>query len=87
MTYCLFLQVYVGREDCKTIYVNDCILKEVPNIIKVEKPHCSITGKIPYMTIEPITEIKIGYKMECKVNNCMIQLCRLEMAPLLNNYY
>ena len=69
MTYCLFLQVYVGREDCKTIYVNDCILKEVPNIIKVEKPHCSIIGKIPYMTIEPITEIKMTYKMECKVQS------------------
>ena len=35
----LSLQVYAGREGCKTIYVNDCILKEVPSIIKVEKPH------------------------------------------------
>ena len=71
MTYYLFLQVYVGREDCKTIYVNDCILKKLSNFIKVEKPHCSITGKIPYMTIEPITEIKMTYKMECKENNFM----------------
>jgi len=66
-------KVWDGHEDCKTIYVDDCTLKEVPEIIKVEKPHCTVTSKIPYMTIVPKKEILTVYKMECKVlkkNHC-----------------
>jgi len=66
-------KVWDGNSDCKTIYVDDCILKDVPEIIKVEKPLCSVTSKIPFMTIEPKKEIKQVYKMECKVlkkNHC-----------------
>ena len=63
----LFLQVYGGKEDCKTIYVDNCILKEVPKVIKVEKPVCSMTYKAPYMTIETKKDVKTVYKMECKV--------------------
>merc|ERR1711962_661950 len=66
-------KVYGGKEDCKTIYVDDCKLKDVPEIIKVEKPHCSITHKAPYMTIEIKKDVKVVYKMECKVlkkNHC-----------------
>ena len=65
----MFLQVYGGKEDCKTIYVDNCILKEVPEVIKVEKPHCSVEHKAPYMTIETKKDVKTVYKMECKVNN------------------
>ena len=61
------MQVYGGKEDCKTIYVDDCKLKDVPEVIKVEKPHCSITYKAPYMTIETKKDVKVVYKMECKV--------------------
>lgn len=66
-------KVFTGNEDCKTIYVDNCILEEVPEIIKVEKPHCSITDKVPFMTIETKKEVKTTYKMECKVlkkNHC-----------------
>jgi len=66
-------KVWAGNEDCKTIYVEDCKLKEVPEIIKVEKPDCSIKDKVPYMTIVTKTEFKAVYKMECKVlkkNDC-----------------
>merc|ERR1711962_1549130 len=60
-------KVYGGKEDCKTIYVDNCILKEAPEVIKVEKPHCSVVYKAPYMTIETKKDVKTIYKMECKV--------------------
>merc|ERR1711962_539781 len=66
-------KVWAGNEDCKTIYVDNCILETVPVSIKVEKPVCSVVKKIPFMTIVPKKEIKTVYKMTCKVlkkNHC-----------------
>merc|ERR1719447_532599 len=41
-------KVFAGNEDCKTIYVDNCVLQTVPEIIKVEKPYCSVVDKVPY---------------------------------------
>jgi len=60
-------KVWAGNEGCRTIYVDDCKLQEVPEVIKVEKPICTDSDKVPFITIIPKKEIKAVYKMECKV--------------------
>jgi len=60
-------KVWAGNEGCKTIYVDDCKVQEVPEVIKVEKPICKETDRIPFMTIVPKKEIRAVYKTECKV--------------------
>merc|ERR1711874_459720 len=60
-------KVWAGNEGCKTVYVDDCKIQEVPEVIKVQKPICKETDPIPFMTIVPKKEIKAVYKMECKV--------------------
>jgi len=60
-------KVWAGNEGCKTIYVDDCKLQDVPEVIKVEKPICTDTDQIPFISIIPKKEIKAIHKMECKV--------------------
>jgi len=60
-------KVWAGNEGCKTIYVDDCKVQEVPEVIKVEKPVCKQADPTPFITIVPQKEVKAIYKMECKV--------------------
>ena len=47
--------------------MNKCKLVDVKTPLKLEKPVCTITGTVPFITIVPIREHKTVYKMKCEV--------------------
>ena len=58
------------------MHVENCELVDVKTPVKVEKPVCSLTGTVPYLTIVPQTEHEMVYTMKCEVKkkvSCIIE--------------